>query len=78
MISLGDFMQQHNIHKAKTKTDKPAVKRNFNFKAGNSNGCGCGTLILFIGGLSIFFIFKWIIAPILIVSCLASGGGGMR
>jgi len=32
----------------KDKDCKPAVKRDFNFKAGNSNGCGCGTLILFI------------------------------
>jgi len=71
-------MQQNNIHEPKTitKAGKPYVKKHFTYKGGNSGGCG--TLILFIGGLSIFFIFKWIIAPLLIVSCLASGGGGMR
>jgi len=43
-------MHQYNIHKTKTtaKADKPAVKIDFTSKSGNSNGCGCGSLITLI------------------------------
>jgi len=65
-------MQQY-IHKAKiiAKADKPAVKRNFTYKRGNSGGCG--TLILILVGICAFFFIK-LIAPLLVVACLAGFG----
>jgi len=55
----------------RNKNDRLAVKRNFNLKAGNSSGCG--TLILLLVGICAFFLIK-LIAPLLVVACLAGFG----